>query len=533
MTEPKDNIIRLVRDAETLSDGKGAAPAGTSTPKEEKAKTDDGDINLACAFLPRTDLGNSERFMKREGEKFLYVEQWGWLAWDGKRWNIHDADAILARAVHQTIKDIRLEAKAWKESEFDFIVETKKGVDIWDSMKLMGWCLGSQGASHIACVSRIAQSHLTAAPDSFDRDPMAMNVDNGTLHFAKSDVNDYVTFTPHARQDRMTKITPVAYDPKALCPQYDEFLRKVQPDDQMQVHLHAWGGVSLTALALAQLAFWHGTGRNGKSTLIDTWAYVMGDYAQTIPIESFLDQGRTKRGGDASPDIAALPGVRCLRTSEPDKGAKLDESLLKLVTGGEPLRARHLNRDFFEFRPSFKMTMQGNYKPVIHGTDEGFWSRFLLVPWKVMIPKDERDPDLPMKLRAEAPGILNRLLDGLRYYMDKGLSPPDKVIEATAAFRDDTDPIGRFLADCVKIHAGESSHKAPGQPMFRLYAAWCKAMGERRWSPKNFSRSVQEHGIERVKSSHIFYIGIEMVKTEADFAGEAYEEERGDDRNRR
>lgn len=542
--KPKLRIVSSLEGAETLNDGgpaphdeshgkddaqTGAAPSSES--KGAGAAPDDGDIDLACAWLPRTDLGNAERFLKRYGDSFLYVEQWGWLAWDGKRWNLHEADAILARQVHLTIKAIAREAKAFKASEFDIMVDPKKG--IWLSDKIMGWCLASQSAAHINCVAKLAQSHLTASPESFDVDPLAMNVDNGTLRFAKADSDDYVTFHPHRRQDRMTKITPVLFSPTAECPLYDKFLERVQPNADMRRHLHAWGGVSLTALLIAKLSFWYGTGRNGKSTLADIWAHVMGDYARTIPIESFLDQGRTRRGGEASPDIAALPGVRCLRTSEPEKRSKLAESLVKLVTGGEPVTARHLNRDFFEFRPAFKLTMQGNYKPQIEGTDEGMWARIMLVPWQVMIPEAERDSELPAKLRGEAAGILNRLLDGLRDYLDHGLSPADEVIEATAEYRDDSDPIGRFLKDCVSIHAGETQHRAPAHDLYDVYKAWAKSVGERRWSPKAFSRGLTDHGIMRLKASQIFYLGIEILKSVADFAGVGFGEDDTDDRNRR
>jgi putative DNA primase/helicase len=111
-----------------------------------------------------------------------------------------------------------------------------------------------------------------------------------------------------------------------------------------------------------------------------------------------------------------------LRTSEPEKNSRLAEAMIKLVTGGEPIQARHLNRDFFKFYPQFKLTISGNYRPGISGADEGIWRRLRLVPFGVFIPKEERDIHLSEKLRAEASGILNRLLDGLRLWCDKGLS---------------------------------------------------------------------------------------------------------------
>lgn len=544
MTEPREphlRIVRIIDAAETLAEGSGPAPSGADSgsegPARDYVRPDDRSggaggggfewsIDVSCAKLPRTDLGNAERFVRRHGKDFLFVSEWGWLAWDGRRWNASEADAILARAVHETIRAIALEADALKDTRDDILIDPVKRVFLSD--KLRGWCLASQSSAHIMAVARLAQSYLSAKSGDFDADPMAFNVLNGTLRFAKNNEGDYVTFQPHRRDDRMTKLAPVDYDPNATADIYDRFLARVQPDPNMRRHLHAWGGLSMTALQVARLAFWYGTGRNGKSTLVDAWAHVLGDYSQTIPIESFLDGGRSRRGGEASPDIASLPGVRCLRTSEPEKGAKLAENLVKLVTGGEPLRARHLNRDFFEFRPTFKLTMQGNYRPEVRGTDEGIWARILLVPWTVMVPAEERDSALPEKIKREASGILNRLLDGLRDYLDCGLSPPEEVLAATADYRDDSDPIGRFLNECTRRHEPpppdrpQDERRTGGAEIYRLYVAWAKAYGERPWGAKAFSRGLQDHGVQRVKSSGIFYRHIELIKTTLDFAGQDY-----------
>jgi len=545
--EPHLRIVKSIDDAETLAAGAPPAPsgeAGGAMPpvRDEAASAAHGggaggggfewSIDRACASLPRTDLGNAERFVKRHGKDFLFVSEWGWLAWDGRRWNASEADAILARAVHETIRAILQEADALAGTRDDVVIDPVKRVFVSD--KLRGWCLASQSSAHIMAVARLAQSYLSAKSSDFDADPMAFNVLNGTLRFEKKKEGDYVTFHKHRREDRMTKLAPVEYDPEAGAPVYDGFLARVQPDDKMRRHLHAWGGLSLTALQVARLAFWYGTGRNGKSTLVDAWAHVLGDYSQTIPIESFLDSGRSRRGGEASPDIASLPGVRCLRTSEPEKGAKLAENLVKLVTGGEPLRARHLNRDFFEFRPSFKLTMQGNYRPEVRGTDEGIWARILLVPWTVMVPAEERDTALPEKLKREASGILNRLLDGLRDYLDSGLSPPDEVLAATADYRDDSDPIGRFLKECTirvdppPVDRPQDEVRTGGADIYRLYVAWAKAYGEKPWGTKTFSRALQDHGVQRIKNSGMFYRHILLTKTTDVFAGQEYGDGEGE-----
>jgi putative DNA primase/helicase len=243
--------------------------------------------------------------------------------------------------------------------------------------------------------------------DRLDADKMRINVNNGTLVVRRQDDGDYVSFQPYDPADLITKLAPVDFDPDATCEVFDTFLAKVQPRHEMREFIQQWLGLSLTGdVSEQKLAFFYGKGGNGKSVLIDAVSYVAGDYGETVPIETFLDQGKARSAGQATPDLAILPGVRMLRTSEPEKGSKLAEAMIKLVTGGEPIQARHLNRDFFKFYPQFKLTMSGNYRPQISGTDEGIWRRVRLVPFSVIVPKEERDIRLPDKLRGEASGIL-------------------------------------------------------------------------------------------------------------------------------
>jgi putative DNA primase/helicase len=189
---------------------------------------------------------------------------------------------------------------------------------------------------------------LEISTAAFDADPFKINTKGGTLVVSRGD-DDYITLKPHDPLDLITKLAPVAYDPAATCPMYDRFLEEVQPDEKMRRFLHQWGGLSLTGDTSEQrmVVFW-GKGANGKSTLLETWAHVAGDYTKSVMVETFLDQGRARRGGEPTPDLAMLAGVRFLRTSEPERGAKLSEALIKLITGGDTMQVRHLNRDFFE-----------------------------------------------------------------------------------------------------------------------------------------------------------------------------------------
>jgi putative DNA primase/helicase len=468
------------------------------------------ELNRWLAHLPLTDPGNSERFVERFGHQFKWCAVIGWFVWDSKRWTTQSADALVAKAVHETVRLIKTEAKTIEGTEDDYVVKESKDKVTMRSDMVAAWCVSSQGAAHFGCIAKTAAAYLEIAVDAFDADPMKINVLNGMLVVKREGDGERIRLKPHDPSDLITKLAPVVYDPAAKCPQYDRFLEKVQPDEETRNFLHQWGGLSLTGdMSEAKLVVLWGKGRNGKTTLLETWATIAGDYGSSCPIETFLDTGRARRGGEPTPDLAMLTGVRYLRTSEPERGAKLAEALIKLVTGGDRLRVRHLNRPFFELAPQFKLTISGNYRPKIRGSDEGIWSRVVLQPFTVFIEKKDRDTHLKTKLEAEKSGILNRLLQGLREWLvNGGLALPKTAIEATAAYRTDSDSLGRFLATCVVDSIGK---RTKSSELHEVYVAWAKANGEDEWSNKGFSQAMTERGYTKKHSDVIWWLDIELV----------------------
>ena len=509
------------------SPAKSAATGGGGRPivPAEDATT----RGMRLAFFPLTDLGNAERFRERYKGKLLWCPAVGWLAWDGRRWSREGAEDLVKIAEHDTVREIQREAAIVRDSgdrdvddasedARDFLVDTKRdGTRVMYSDKIAAWGRTSEAMNKLGALSKRGAPYFAISIDKLDADKMKISVANGTLVVARKfvDGEDYVSFQPHDPADLITKISPVVYDPDAACPEYDKFLARVLPSTEMRTFIHQWFGLSLTGDVTEQkLAFLYGKGGNGKSVLVDIVSYVAGDYGETVPIETFLDHGKSRGAGQATPDLAILPGVRMLRTSEPEKNSKLAEAMVKLVTGGEPIQARHLNRDFFKFYPQFKLTMSGNFRPTISGADEGIWRRVRLVPFNITIPKEERDPQLTDKLRAEASGILNRLLDGLRHWCDKGLIEPQEVTEATAAYREDSDALGRFLSACV---AAEPGHREQSSVLFSLYEAWCKSSGEKPWLQKGFSNAMKERGYVTKQSNVMWWLDIRATRHESDF----------------
>lgn len=498
MVTPSQQIADLVRGAPALVLAEG--------------------LDLELARYPLTDLGNAERFAKRYGAQFRYVSGLGWLAWDGRRWVRDGSDELMLAAVFKTVRNIQDEAKALRSTGEDEVTEERKGKPFRISDAVAKWGRASEAATKIKAIQVLAAPKMAIPSALLDADPWKINVLNGTLHIRRRPgEEDPIILRPHEPSDLITKLAPVEFQPEAVCPHYDRFLREVQPEAEMRRFLHQWGGYSLTGDTTEQrLCFLYGRGRNGKSTLVDIWGTVAGDYGKTVPIETFLDHGRGRNAGQATPDLALLPGVRLLRTSEPEKGAKLAEALIKLVTGGEPIQARNLNEKYSRFRPEFKLTMSGNYRPQIAGTDEGIWRRLVLVPWNVTVA--EPDKGLPGKLVEETAGVLNRLLDGLRHYLDRGMIWPDTVTEATQAYRDDSDPLGRFLAAAV---ASDPACRVQSSVLHDLFCAWAKWAGEREWTQKGFSKAMQERGYTRFSSQNIHWLGIRLTKSRADFDTQA------------
>lgn len=506
-----------------------------------------------CARYPMTDFGIGERFRDQFGQDFRFTTAKGWLGWDKRRWRVLDQDkdtlpAELISAVFETIRRIQDEARYIADTGVrrppvereegeepqpgdegnphgldDLIPKGAKSFELL-STKLAVFGRQSETAGKPAAIAQLARRWLTLPIEEFDRDPLAINVLNGTLRFRREKGPDgrktaAMVLEAHRREDLNTKLAPVEYDASAECPAYDGFFAWAHPDAETRRYLHQAAGYSLSGDTSEQKLWFHyGLGANGKSTWMDLVAHVAGDYSGTIGIETFLDQGIKKRGEQASPDLARLGGVRLLRASEPERGSRLNEALIKAATGGEPMAVRALHRGFFDLQPLFKLHIGGNYKPDIPGTDEGIWRRMKLVPWNAHVADAERDESLPAKLRAEAAGVFNRLVQGMLDWLANGLTEPEAVREATAQYREDSDPLARFLKLCTEM---DPQSRVQSSKLHEVFVAWCKAAGEKDWTQKGFSKAMTDKGFTKKASDGMQWLGMRLVKSAADFVDPA------------
>ncbi len=498
------------------------------------------DLARRAAALTLNDVGNGQRFVLYFGRDVIWVPRVGFFTWTGAVWR-KDPDDIEVRRYGQKIgplisrevplialddwqmallaqdRDLQAKAKtAAAQVDADgnptaeaaaILAETQAQLHrIAEIKKLLsskrkehhGFARTTGNSARIDALLKEGAVDLSHRFDDLDTAPMDVNTEAGVLRFSVDGGGDTgfsrmarVELVPHDRAQLLTKIMPAGYDPQARAPGFEAFLTRIMPSVEMRRFLQRWYGLSMTALTGEQkMVFQHGYGNNGKSVLVDVMARIFGDYATTAKIESLIGRNR-RSGGDATPDLVPLMGARMVRASEPEEGERLQEGKIKELTGGEPMLVRALNEDFVEVRPVFKLTMSGNHKPEIRGTDDGIWRRFLLVPFDVQIPKAERDPDLVEKLLREGPGILNWLVEGLLDYLEGGLQEPDAVLASTKDFRMESDPMGAFLAEETVV-TGDSTDFIRSVDLIVAFQFWQYDNAASSWGPRAASLRLKE-----------------------------------------
>jgi putative DNA primase/helicase len=466
---------------------------------EEQATTvvtPDNDIRL-------TDLGNSRLLVKLAGHDLRWcgaMPGTGWMVWDKSRWVPDDTQEVVRAAME--VPD------AWRRRAPPEVDDTM-GMSEEESKRqkwrkaVLAHASKSESSASISAMVKLASAHENIATKKsiWDADLWAFATPDATYN-----LKDIKKHAPR-RDEYITRMARFGADPYARCPVWDAFLLSIMAGDEEMVRfLQRAVGYCLTGSIQEQCLFIaYGRGANGKSTFMDMVTYLLGDYATSTPVETFVN----RKEGAIPNDLAALAGARLVTCNETAEGGGLDESLVKLVTGGDPITARFLNREFFSFVPAFKLWMLTNHKPIVKGTDEGIWRRLRMIPFTVTIPKEERDEMLPQRLREEATGIMRWALEGLKEWRRIGLSPPSKVLEATQQYRDEMDILSDFIADCCDT---SRSARGDNKRMYTKYSEWAKENGVAQRSHKWFSRALVDRGFEQEpgRGSGRTWIGIEL-----------------------
>jgi len=422
-----------------------------------------------------TDMGNAERFIWEHGEIVRYVYGWdSWHIWDGSRWR-EDQDGEIVRMAKGTVRRIL-------SDELPLLCDddAKKATQKHATQ--------SESSGRIEALLKLAQSERPAPlkPDDLNRDPFLLNVANGIVDLRTGEL------FPHDPLLLCTRIVPAAYKPQATCPLWLSFLHKIfGGNGDLIAYIQRAIGYSLTGSTEEQCMFiLHGNGANGKSTFLETVKYLLSEYAVSVDPKTFQES----KNESIRSDLVRLRGVRMAVASESESGARLSESLIKAMTGGEKIVARKLYENTQEFVPEFKAWFATNHKPTIRNSDYGIRRRIRFIPFNVTIPPEEQDKGLRNKLLNELPGILAWAIAGcVEWQRLGGLKEPAIVLEATREYVTEMDRLAMFLEECCEEGAQLS---VPFFDLFRKYQQWGNAYGEQIMSMKTFSLYLQERGLQ-------------------------------------
>ncbi|MBI3910328.1 MAG: hypothetical protein HY320_05270 [Armatimonadetes bacterium] len=432
-----------------------------------------------------TDTGNALRLVARHGEDLRHCELWGkWLIWDGRRFAPDETNGIYRLAM-ETARSLYAEAAVAPDGK--------------ERQQLAAWAIKSEQGQRIREMIGLARAKMPITPSQLDRDPWLLTCLNGTIDLRTGELRK------HRREDLITKLVPVGYDPEATCPTFDAFLHRIlNGREALIAFLWRALGYSLTGITRERVLFVaHGTGRNGKTTLFEAVNSLLGDYALRTPAETVL----MKRESAIPNDVAALVGRRFVFASETEEGKRLAVSQVKDLVGGDTISARFMRAEWFRFKPEFKLWLATNHKPVIRDSNRAIWDRIRLIPFTVRIPDGEEDKGLPAKLRAELAGILARAVRGCLEWQRDGLAEPEEVLVATREYWEQEDVLGAFLSECC-IRSPEA--RAGATELFQAYVAWS---GDKATSQNRFGRRLREAGYEsrRAPSGRSEWRGIGLL----------------------
>lgn len=471
------------------------------------------------------DLGNARRLIRLAGGawpdqygepdtthvRLLYQKGYGWVGYNGKYWDRNRGDEMASKLAHQV-------AVSLNSVRDEFVRKTGKA-----DGKIVEFIerTGQAGAS--SAMLRQAQSYLSVPIDVFDQAQMVLNCDSGTLWLTDKDNNFKPKLRPHSAGDRITRFIDFKYDAAATCPEFLKTLEDALPEDDKRAFFQRAMAYSATGFIYEQAFFlYQGLGRDGKSTLLNAVRQTLCNYAGVGDVKTFLDIGQ-QGAASASPDLAKLAGdVRMVVLSEPPRDAKLNESLLKNWTGGDPIQARELREKPFDFVPVGKLHIQCNAFPVAKGNDDGIWRRMYPVLFEHQVPPEKVDRKLGDRIKAnERPGILNWIIRGLADWSARGLDPPECVTRARDEYRAQSSPFMDWMVERCVFGKLAGSERTAAKVLFDNYKEWAEAQGnDKPMGATGFGRAMSERQIRKIKVHGNIYRTPIRLKTLAELKAE-------------
>ncbi len=463
-------------------------PTSLEAPVNYEATEDDLREIYVSSFgaYGRTDSANARRLIHFMKGDFRFVPELGWLRWEGQRY-VPDKE----KSIWQTAIDAAFFA-----------------LDAGAAGEQLKWAENSANKERLQNATVIAATDPEVLCQAVDLDADAngictpsgiINLRTGELRPAKKGVD---------LNTRQTSV-PIGDVPTPL---WNNFLAEVIEDEDRILYLQELLGAALFGDSRFHvLPVLVGTGANGKSTLLDVVAKILGDYSATMP-ENFL----LESGSNAHPtEIARLRGVRFSVASETRPDGRFNEARVKMLTGGDMLSARFMNQNFFDFKPTHTLFLAVNHLPEVKSGGDGFWRRLRKIDFRKTVPPEKRKENLAeLMIEQEGPGILKWMVEGAVRITEFGMTEPESVKIATQAYRHEEDHIAKFIDEKILLADNASVTKTA---VYNAYRDWCGENGEKSVPQNNFNRELKSRlGIgESTSVGFKMFVGMDLLKIDS------------------
>lgn len=440
------------------------------------------------------DIGNAQRVVDRFGTEVRWIkdtEQWA--TYERGRWTFKGANTAVWTRVVATINALPEEADNYSDEQpvFEPGEKPTKEEQLSERERFEKFARQQRMRPKLAAAREVLQAHpgLHVHMDHFDQPEMLLNVGNGIVDLTTGELR------AHDRGLYLMQQSPVAYRPGAPAPMWEDFLHSVMPDDERRAYLARVVGYTLTGSTQEQAMFiHHGGGQNGKGVFMRILMSLLGEYAQSVPRSTLL----AKQGEGIPNDVARMMGKRLLATTETSAGKKLDDELVKQLTGEDTMSARFMRAEFFDFRPVGKIHLATNYLPSV-GSGHGMARRLQDIGWDVTVAPSKRVAKLDEKIMAtEAAGVLNWAIAGCLEWQKRGLDVPASVQEKTREHIANSDPLAMWLDEETEEVPG---HVVETRSLYANYKVWSETANLRPMSMTAFSLALSERDIESGKDS--------------------------------
>jgi putative DNA primase/helicase len=439
--------------------------------------------DAAGQLQPQDDVGNAKRFAHWGAGRIGYSHSRGWMRYTGTHWQRDDMGLAQGWAI-TTASRITAEAMT--------LPDTTTGNEKQSAqVKMQKWCESSRFTGRIQAMLALSQSDPAIRLDDtkWDASPEAINTASGLVDLRTLDVQ------PHHPAQMCSRVTPGAWLGKDWKPEASKWLDHLAfvaaGDATMPAYLQWAIGCSLVGAQRTHVVFFaFGGGGNGKGTMFRGLASAFGEYVMRLA-DGLVEQ---RDGSKPHPtELADLFGRRLVYTPEITKGARLDIGKVNGLSGGDPIKARYIAKDFFEFEPSHTLWLCANDKPVIRSNSDGIWRRMRLIPFSAKATPDMADDDIDAKISADRDAVLTWAIKGAHQYLTTDAAPEcHAVTQASADYRADEDVIGRCLNDICVFDFTQST---PKKSLAEAIAEWFDAEGIKPPSPRDVKLELEKRRI--------------------------------------